>query len=276
MTFPVLIHAARRSQISWTGSRLTGSVSQSAQFAPYDAAYEFLNTTPSTVIYDTDVTYINDYKGGPYQQAVSGVSYTDPEAYELDSGTFSSYGWEAWPGSTDAGTDGYITWYSSGEPAWTMQASAVGPNAATQVSQRLVSREPMAIILNLGISDSFQTINWQELTFPATMLVDYVRVRARGSTSEATDADSPALTPQVYQLEDEPNLGCNPPKMPTSDYINNHLDAYMVSKPKPGGRFCCPSRSRETDCLSLILQNPNYTTWKQAGYTKPKNSMQGC
>jgi len=34
----------------------------------------------------------------------------------------------------------------------------------------------MSIILNLGISDSFQRINYAELQYPGKMLVDYVRV----------------------------------------------------------------------------------------------------
>ena len=37
-------------------------MSQSAQFAPYDASYEFLNTTPATTVYNDANTYINTYK----------------------------------------------------------------------------------------------------------------------------------------------------------------------------------------------------------------------
>lgn len=110
---------------------------------------------------------------------MSVVSYTDPDSYELDQSTFSTYGWESYSGSSPAGSDGYVTWVSDGKPSWRMAASAVGPNAETGVGQRLVSQEPMYIILNLGMSDSFQTINWRELEFPAQMLVDYVRVSAR-------------------------------------------------------------------------------------------------
>ena len=149
-----------------------------------------------------------------------------------------------------------------------MQASAVGPNPVTQVGQRLVSQEPMYIILNLGISESFQRINWAQLGFPAQMLVDYVR---------------------VYQREDEPNLGCDPPEMPTSQYINDHLPAYLV------GRFLrsevLPWRPSIFGFLDICLalsdsynpadsylsrQNPNFTTWDAAGLKKPRNSMQGC
>lgn len=42
--------------------------------------------------------------------------------------------------------DGYITWVSDGVKSWTMHASAVGPNAATGVGQRLIPEEPMAMV----------------------------------------------------------------------------------------------------------------------------------
>jgi len=41
----------------------------------------------------------------------------------------------------------------------------------------------MSIILNLGISDSFQRINYAELVYPGKMLIDYVRVRFEGLLS---------------------------------------------------------------------------------------------
>jgi hypothetical protein len=39
---------------------LRGAVSQSAQFAPYDAGYETKNTTPYTIVH-TDDTELNTY-----------------------------------------------------------------------------------------------------------------------------------------------------------------------------------------------------------------------
>ena len=43
------------------------------------------------------------------------------------------------------------------------------------------------------------------MTFPAEMRVDYVR---------------------VYQRKGQTNIGCNPARFPTSDYIDRHMDAY--------------------------------------------------
>jgi beta-glucanase (GH16 family) len=55
---------------------------------------------------------------------------------------------------------------------------------------------------------------------------------------------------RVYQREGIPNgLTCDPPNRPTADYINNHLNAYT---------------------------NPNITTWSQAGYNFPTNTLSGC
>jgi hypothetical protein len=62
-----------------------------------------------------------------------------------------------------------------------------------------------AIILNLGISDSFQPINWRELKFPAEMLVDYVRVCLLLSFLQPPipgELMNP-FSSQVYQLENE-------------------------------------------------------------------------
>lgn len=45
-----------------------------------------------------------------------------------------------------ARTSGHITWVADGVKSWTMYPAAVGPNADSQVSQRLISEEPMAMV----------------------------------------------------------------------------------------------------------------------------------
>ena len=62
-----------------------------------------------------------------------------------------------------------------------------------------------ALVLNLGISPGWQTIDLTTMTFPTEMLIDYVR---------------------IYQRKGQENVGCSPDDYPTEDYINNHLDAY--------------------------------------------------
>jgi hypothetical protein len=52
------------------------------------------------------------------------------------------------------------------------------------------------------------------MTFPAEMLIDYVR---------------------VYQRVGNTNIGCNPKDYPTTDYINRHPEAY--------NSLCCSFRA---------------------------------
>lgn len=91
------------------------------------------------------------------------------------------------------------------------------PSPATVLTA--LDSQPMYIILNLGISDSFQRIDYSGLTvrsvsviflaaradslstsaqFPAHMLIDYVR---------------------VYQQEGKESITCDPDSHPTAQYI---------------------------------------------------------
>jgi len=180
-----------------------GQASQSYQTAPYNAAYQFDNTSTGATIYDQDITQFNHYQGSITQQAISAVSLLDNQDYNNQS--FQRYGFEYWsdPKNRD---QGYVTWSVGDDKMWTMNAAAIGPDAKTEISRRPVSEEPMSIILNFGMSPGFQGQDFANLKFPSSMYVDYVR---------------------VYQRSDvKPNIGCNPPSYPTADYINNHLPAY--------------------------------------------------
>lgn len=121
-------------------SLMRGQVSQSFQTAPYNYLYQFTNSSPSATMYDTSKTSFNTYQGGSYQQAVSAVTFIDSDNY--NGNNYASYGYEWWsdPNNRD---QGYITWFSQGTKSWTMEASAIGPDATTQISQRLVPEEPM-------------------------------------------------------------------------------------------------------------------------------------
>lgn len=61
------------------------------------------------------------------------------------------------------------------------------------------------VTFNTNCTADSQTIDVSTMTFPAEMLVDYVR---------------------VYQREDQVNVGCDPPDYPTANYINSHHAAY--------------------------------------------------
>ncbi|KAG8906096.1 hypothetical protein FRB99_007620 [Tulasnella sp. 403] len=195
---------------------LIGHVSQSAQWAPFDYQYLWANTSSNFKIYNPEVAKLNTYVGGVFQQASSVVADTNQGCYELSGGFVlvsavldaeadeqgrcaSIYGYEYQPGS-----DGFITWISDGVPSWTIMAAGLGPNAISGASQRLISEEPMYVILNLGMSRNFGPIS-DELTFPAHFLIDYVR---------------------IYQPKNQINVGCDPPDYPTAEYIQTYIEAY--------------------------------------------------
>jgi hypothetical protein len=62
--------------------------------------------------------------------------------------------------------------------------------------------------MNLGLSENFGFIDFDHLTFPAVMRVDWVR---------------------VYQDPDNVQVGCNPPDYPTADYINQSVYSVLPS-----------------------------------------------
>ncbi|GAA5825917.1 hypothetical protein JCM5353_004553 [Sporobolomyces roseus] len=177
--------------------RQIGSTSQSIQFAPMDAGYRWLNETPHTTIFDPNRTFQNTFQGATFQQSASVITLTDRTSYNGNG--YTRYGFEYEPG-----TDGQITWFVNETASWRILASAIGPNEETQIGQRLISEEPMAITINLAISKAFQEPDFENLEFPGVLRVDYIRVYQKGT----------------------PKLGCDPADHPTSDYISRHMDVY--------------------------------------------------
>jgi beta-glucan synthesis-associated protein KRE6 len=178
-----------------------GEVSQSGQWAPFNAKYEWFNTSDNMIIYDATETYLNTYTGGAFQQATSGVSLTDQNCYQLATGCFSVYGFEYKPGYDD----GYITWINNNKAAWTLKGPGVAADTRVEISARPVPQEPMYILVNLGMSENFGYVDLEHLTFPAIMSIDYIR---------------------VYQPKDSINVGCNPDDFPTQAYIEEYIEAY--------------------------------------------------
>lgn len=108
--------------------------------------------------------------------------------------------------------------------------------------------------MNLGISESFGAVQYDELTFPSTMRVDYVR---------------------VYQDPNAVNIGCDPPGFPTAAYIEQCVFIRLS--------FVWFGEDIDTDhaygvCCrySEAYHNPNLTTWvADYGQTMPKNKYLG-
>ncbi|KAL7421019.1 hypothetical protein Q5752_003903 [Cryptotrichosporon argae] len=184
-------------------TELMGFVSQSGQWAPFNPHYYFLNSSNDEYeVYNDNATSINTYLGGVYQQATSALTLTDQDCYTGGTGCFSTYGFEYAPGG-----DGYITWIANGAKAWTVRGAAMAANAEAAVGQRVVSEEPMYIIVNLGLSENFGAIDYTGLAsqWPVEMHIDYIR---------------------VYQDPNNKNIGCDPADRPTAAYIASMPDAY--------------------------------------------------
>ncbi|KAG6830143.1 hypothetical protein H0H92_002007 [Tricholoma furcatifolium] len=178
-----------------------GYVSMSAQWAPFNAAYDWLNTSANLIIPDPNITVLNPYKGGVFQQSTSGLSLTNQLCYEGDSGCFSTYGFQYQPGFDSA----YITWINNGNIAWTIMQGGLAADSATEIGPRSISQEPMYIIANLGLSYGFGNIDFTDMQFPSTLRIDYIR---------------------VYQPASSQNIGCDPADFPTAAYINTYMEAY--------------------------------------------------
>lgn len=177
-----------------------GVVSQSYQMAPMDIWY--IPDYNFVEVYNFGVSTMNTYTGGPVQQALSCVTTLNVTWYELgaNANKFQEYGFEY----LNNNDKGYITWYVGQDPTFTVYSYALGPNG--NVGFRRISKEPMSIVMNLGLSNNWAYIDWPSLQFPLHMRVNYVR---------------------VYQPSDSISMTCDPPNYPTTNYINSHLAAYM-------------------------------------------------
>lgn len=102
--------------------------------------------------------------------------------------------------------------------------------------------------MNLGISESFGFVDFENLPFPTSMRIDYVR---------------------VYQRPDSKNVGCDPPDFPTSAYINQSVFSPFATC-SVIYYSCRMHLNRYIDAYT----NPNLTTWKDDyGEPFPKNNL---
>ncbi|KAL5371868.1 hypothetical protein DPSP01_013933 [Paraphaeosphaeria sporulosa] len=169
---------------------------QSYQVAPFDVwyypDYEF------TTFPDQRLSYTNLYTGGPFQQAISATTSLNRNWY--DGKAYQRFSFEYVPGDQEGS---HITWKIGGQTMFTLDGRALGPNGNIQARQ--ISQEPMSLVLNLGMSNSWTWINWAELLFPTVLRVDYVR---------------------WYQKKGEKMVTCDPPGFETTNYIKEHIRAY--------------------------------------------------
>ncbi|KAK0567849.1 beta-glucan synthesis-associated protein [Tilletia horrida] len=202
---------ALEAQIQYRNGRFDSYASQSLQMAPFDVGYEWYEGGQGQPyhIYDEETTRINDYLGGPLQQCASGLAMCPRDGFTDAGQRFVTYGFEYRPDWEQDGRNAFVTWYVDGKPTWSVYGGALGRRPGQDMGQRLVSTEPMTIIMNLAMAGGFQPTRFtggQAMTFPAPFLIDYVR---------------------VYQLDGtDDKITCDPPDHPTANYIAAHPELY--------------------------------------------------
>ncbi|KAK5132055.1 hypothetical protein LTR08_000392 [Meristemomyces frigidus] len=174
-----------------------GSASQSLQVAPFDLLWR--PNTEWIEVYDRATSGMNAYQGGSYQQAISTVTNLNNDWY--DGNAYQTYAFDYTPGGPD---DGSVTWSVGDIETWKIDARALGPNG--NVGQRVVPEEPMALVINFGMSSNFASLNLSGLgpLMPATMRMDFIR---------------------IYQDEDG-EMTCDPTGYETTAYIADHPEPY--------------------------------------------------
>ncbi len=203
----------------WGGLGL-GVATQSFQVAPFDTwyypNYDFMENP------NKHLSMVNTYTGGPFQEAVSTTSMLNNKWY--DGKEYQKFAFEYVPGGTESS---FIAWTIGDEEMMKFDARAIGPNG--NIGQRLVSEEPMSMILNLGMSNSWTWVQMADLRFPTIMRIDYVR---------------------LYQREDQKMVTCDPPGYETTEYIRRHPKAYQnpnMTKWDDTG-YAWPKNSLMHDC----------------------------
>ncbi|KAL4742356.1 beta-glucan synthesis-associated protein-domain-containing protein [Aspergillus similis] len=177
-------------------SRMVGSVSQSLQMAPFDIWY--MPDYDFTAVYNPSITQINTYRGGPYQQAMSGVT-------NLNNGWYNNKAYQIYAFEYTPGIQGNVSWFVGADKTWTLDGRAIGPNG--NVGQRVIPLEPLALVMNLGMAWNFAPIDDDiEKHMPAYMRFDYIR---------------------IYQDPDTVSVTCDPEGWETTEYIEKHPKAYM-------------------------------------------------
>jgi beta-glucanase (GH16 family) len=205
---------------------------QSYQVAPFDIWY--YPDYNFTAFPDQRLSYTNTYTGGPFQQAVSATTNLNRDWY--DGKAYQRFSFEYVPGD---GEGSHITWKVGGQTMFTLDGRALGPNGNIQARQ--ISQEPMSVVLNLGMSNSWTWINWAELVFPTVLRVDYVR---------------------WYQKKGEKLVTCDPPGFETTQYIKEHIHAYTNPN--------LTVSAVNVDSHNSANKNQK---WDQTGYGWPKHKL---
>ncbi|CCH46325.1 Beta-glucan synthesis-associated protein [Wickerhamomyces ciferrii] len=191
-----------------------GVASQTIQIAPFDIWYQ--PDYDYVAIHNLSISNQNSFRGTPFQEMVSTITtlndhwfqqVVDKEqpnvVYEDEETHFQKFAVE-YLSKAEKRKDTYTRFFVGDEPTVTIQGEVFHPDG--NIGWRDMSKEPMSIILNLGISTAWSNIDWLFINFPVQFQIDYVR---------------------IYQPKGKTQLTCDPGDYPTQDYISKHLNAYM-------------------------------------------------
>ncbi|KZP14609.1 glycoside hydrolase family 16 protein [Athelia psychrophila] len=114
------------------GTPLTGQVSQSGQWAPFNEGYVWPNTSANLIIPNHSISLLHSDSGWSDRQAMSVVTNVNEDCYRTGTQCFNVYGIEYKPGFDDM----YISWIGNGALVWTINAAGVGADTTTEISTR--------------------------------------------------------------------------------------------------------------------------------------------
>lgn len=143
---------------------------------------------------------MNSFMGTPYQEAISAVISSNPDWY--DKGSFTKFGME-YRSDMENRMDNYINFYVNDVMTFRITEGAFHPEG--NIDWRTIPKEPMSLVINLGLSKSWSEVDLETIEFPVYMDVDYVR---------------------IFQPKGSESLTCDPKNYPTYDYIKKHYNAY--------------------------------------------------
>lgn len=95
------------------------------------------------------------------QQAVSALTNLNSTTFAEDGAEWTKFGVEYWSDPSSR-SDGFVEWVAD-QPVFRIDANVLGPDPTVNISQRLITEEPMSIILNLAISGEFFTSRYHWL-----------------------------------------------------------------------------------------------------------------
>ncbi|KAG8797055.1 hypothetical protein FRC17_007865, partial [Serendipita sp. 399] len=180
----------------------TGIVSQGFRIAPMNPDRLVHN---GQSIQSSSNARLNTYHGNDKAQVISALTNVPPGSYSSGGAQFTAFGYEHVPNADDQ-SQAALHFFRGGNSEMYRVTGASVPGGDAGLSQRLISNEPMYVVLGLALSQAIAGVDTNQLTFPAKMLVDYVRVYQRdGEDSKVT---------------------CDPTDFPTKDYIDKHSRAY--------------------------------------------------